>query len=91
LLGVGFLPLRLEPLGRGNAAALPVAFKNNAGEFDVENKGVAPDIEAELDPAAWRQGRDLQLEKAVQTVLDALQKNPPQKPPKPVYPNYHKP
>ncbi len=88
LVGIYDYPTLLDG---GNVSAPRVAFKNNAGEFDVENKGVAPDVEVELDPAAWRQGRDLQLEKAVQTVLDALQKSPSQKPPKPVYPNYHKP
>jgi tricorn protease len=88
LVGIYDYPTLLDG---GNVSAPRVAFKNTAGEFDVENKGVAPDIEVELDPAAWRQGRDLQLEKAVQTVLDALQKTPSQKPPKPVYPNYHKP
>ncbi|MEP7038647.1 MAG: PDZ domain-containing protein, partial [Acidobacteriota bacterium] len=32
------------------------------GEWEVENIGVAPDIEVEYDPAMWRQGRDPQLE-----------------------------
>jgi hypothetical protein len=40
-------------------------FNPDTGEFDVENTGVSPDIEVELDPAAWRQGRDPQLEKGV--------------------------
>jgi tricorn protease len=35
------------------------------GEFDVENKGVSPDIEVEFDPALWRQGHDPQLQKGV--------------------------
>jgi tricorn protease len=33
------------------------------GEWEVENHGVAPDVEVDLDPAAYRQGRDSQLEK----------------------------
>ena len=44
------------------------------GEWDVENHGVAPDIEVEFDPAAWRQGRDPQLEKAVEVVMAALRR-----------------
>ena len=65
-----------------------VAFFNTEGEWDVENRGVAPDIEVEFDPQAWRQGRDPQLEKAVEVVMAALQKNPPPKPKLPPYPNY---
>ena len=37
-------------------------FNPRTGQFDVENIGVAPDIEVDLDPAAWRQGHDPQLE-----------------------------
>ena len=42
-----------------------------------------------MDPAAWRAGRDPQLEKAVEYLLDELKKNPQQKPKLPPYPNYH--
>jgi tricorn protease len=44
----------------------------------------------ELDPAQWRQGHDAQLEKAIQVILERLQKEPPATFPKPTYPNYHK-
>jgi tricorn protease len=60
------------------------------GEWEVENRGVAPDIEVEFDPAAWRQGRDPQLEKAVEVLLDDLKKNPRPQYKRPTYPNYHK-
>ncbi|HUK88954.1 MAG TPA: PDZ domain-containing protein, partial [Blastocatellia bacterium] len=59
------------------------------GEWEVENHGVAPDIEVEMDPAAWRQGHDPQLERAVQTLLDQLKTNPPATHKRPPYPNYH--
>jgi tricorn protease len=55
----------------------------------VENQGIAPDIEVELDPKAWRSGKDLQLEKAVEVALESLRKNPPLKARRPAYPNYH--
>ncbi len=58
------------------------------GEWEVENVGVAPDIEVENDPALWRQGRDPQLEKAVEWLLAELQKNPPKEYKRPDYPNY---
>lgn len=60
------------------------------GEWEVENVGVAPDIEVEMDPAIWRQGRDPQLEKAVEWLLEELKKNPPKEYKRPAYPNYHK-
>ncbi|MCB0535346.1 MAG: PDZ domain-containing protein [Saprospiraceae bacterium] len=47
-------------------------FFNLQGEWDVENKGVAPDIEVEMDPKLVNQGHDPQLEKAVETALEML-------------------
>src|SRR5205807_9870700 len=60
-----------------------------SGEWEVENIGVAPDVEVEQDPALVREGRDPQLEKAVQVVLEELKKNPPPKLRRPGFPNYH--
>ena len=60
------------------------------GEWEVENVGTPADIEVELDPAAWRQGRDLQLEKTVEYLLEELRKNPPPQYRTPAFPNYHK-
>jgi tricorn protease len=54
----------------------------------AENTGVAPDIEVEHDPALVRQGRDPQLEKAIEHVLAELEKNPPKKLVRPPYPTY---
>jgi tricorn protease len=60
---------------------------NNA--WEVENHGVAPDVEVELDPKAVREGHDPQLEKAVEVVLSELEKHPIPAHHKPPYPNYH--
>jgi tricorn protease len=60
------------------------------GDWEVENRGIAPDIEVENDPASVAAGHDAQLEKAVQVTLDALKKNPVVIPDHPPYPNYHK-
>jgi tricorn protease len=60
------------------------------GEWEVENRGIAPDIEVENDPASVAAGHDAQLEKAVQVTMDALKKNPVVIPDHPPYPNYHK-
>jgi tricorn protease len=58
--------------------------------MDVENQGVAPDIEVEYDPAAVRQGHDPQLEKAVEVVMEELRKNPPPVLKRPPYPDYQR-
>ena len=60
------------------------------GQWEVENNGVAPDIEVEMDPAAWRAGHDPQLEKAVEWLLGELAKNPPREYQRPPYPDYHR-
>ena len=52
----------------------------------VENEGVPPDIEVEQTPADVIAGRDPQLEKAIQVVLEELKKNPPPQHKRPPYP-----
>ena len=49
---------------------------NPEGKYDIENIGMPPDIEVEMDPELVRQGRDPQLEKAIEVVLKDLEKNP---------------
>ena len=60
------------------------------GDWEVENRGIAPDVEVENDPASVAAGRDLQLERAVQLTLEALKKSPVIIPDHPPFPNYHK-
>jgi len=60
------------------------------GRWDVENRGVAPDIEVEFDPKAARMGKDPQLEKAIEVVLAELKRNPVKHPSRPPFPNYYK-
>ncbi len=66
-----------------------LAFYSPDGKWEIENHGVSPDVEVELDPEQWRQGHDTQLEKAVAVVMDLLSKNPPPERKRPAYPNYH--
>jgi tricorn protease len=73
----------------GGVTAPDAAVYGLNGEWEVENAGVGPDIEVEFDPAAWRQGRDPQLEKAVEYLLEELKKNPRPQYKLPPYPNYH--
>jgi tricorn protease len=74
----------------GSVTAPRLAFWNPDGTWDVENHGVAPDIEVEMDPKAVREGHDPQLEKAVEWLLDSLKKNPLPKHQRPAFPNYYK-
>ena len=55
----------------------------------MENHGIAPDIEIDQDPKLVREGHDPQLERAVSTALELLEKNPPVTYQRPAYPNYH--
>ncbi len=54
--------------------------------FIVENEGVPPDVEVEQWPAEVEAGHDPQLEKAIEIVLEQLEKNPPHKPQRPPFP-----
>ena len=69
----------------GSVTAPNLAIWTEEG-FVVENEGVPPDIEVEQWPAEVIAGRDPQLEKAIEVILDELRKNPPVEPKKPAYP-----
>jgi tricorn protease len=72
----------------GTVTAPRVAFYTD-GKWDVENNGVPPDVDVPFDPAAWREGHDPQLEKAVAVALEQLKKNPLPVVKRPAFPNYH--
>jgi len=57
-----------------------------SGEWVIEGYGVAPDIEVENDPGLVLQGRDPQLERAVDEVLKAMREEPRQLPSRPAPP-----
>jgi tricorn protease len=85
----GLVGIYSEPdlIDGGHITAPRLAFFTPGGEWDVENHGVDPDVEVEMDPKAWRDGHDPQLEKAVEVVLDELAKSPVPGPKMPAYPN----
>ena len=66
-----------------------VAIYGLHGEWEVENHGVAPDIEVENDPASVASGHDPQLERAVEVTMEALKKGTVVPPVHPPYPDYH--
>jgi tricorn protease len=87
LVGIFGFPQLID----GGAVTAPnLAFYNTEKQWDVENHGVTPDVEVDYDPAMVRQGRDPQLEKAVEILLDSLKKNPLPKHEKPAYPDYYR-
>ena len=86
LVGIGGYP----PLIDGGSVTAPRwAIFGTTGQWEVENAGITPDVEVELDPKLVREGHDPQLEKAVEIALDLLKKNPAPANPVPAFPNYH--
>jgi tricorn protease len=78
-----------ELIDGGGVTAPRVAIYGLKGDWEVENHGIAPDVEVEMDPALVRQGHDPQLEKAVEVIMEQLKKSPPPVYSKPAYPDYH--
>ncbi|MBM4161602.1 MAG: protease, partial [Ignavibacteria bacterium] len=76
LVGVYDYPVLIDG---GRVTAPRVAFYNKQGNWEVENEGVAPDIEVEQLPKFTVKGGDPQLERAVTEALTLLEKNPPKK------------
>jgi tricorn protease len=62
-------------------------YDHRTGKWDVENWGVAPDIDVELDPAQWRLGKDSQLERAIQEINKELAGYKPAEHKRPPYPD----
>lgn len=70
LIGISANP----PLIDGGFLTVPFfRFYTPEGEWRIENEGVAPDIDVELDPAAVNRGEDTQLDAAVADVLKRLE------------------
>ncbi|MBL8177568.1 MAG: PD40 domain-containing protein [Bryobacterales bacterium] len=86
LVGIGGYPTLMDG---GTVTAPHFGFWNPDGKWEVENYGTAPDIEVELDPKAWREGRDTQLERAIAAIQEEMKKNPAPVHKKPAYPVYH--
>jgi tricorn protease len=79
-----------ELIDGGYVTAPRVAIYGLKGDWEVENTGIAPDYDVDLDPAAVRKGHDPQLEKAVEIVLQQLKEHPLPDYRHPAYPNYHR-
>ncbi|HEV2320355.1 MAG TPA: S41 family peptidase, partial [Verrucomicrobiae bacterium] len=86
LVGIGGYPVLIDG---GSVMAPRWAIYGLHGQWEVENHGIAPDDEVEMDPKLVREGHDPQLEEAVKVVLKLLKDHPPEEYPRPAYPNYH--
>ncbi|HAL54986.1 MAG TPA: protease [Bacteroidetes bacterium] len=83
LVGIYDYPVLIDG---GSVTAPRVAFYNKNGKWEVENEGVPPDIEVEQLPKEMKDGRDPQLERAVNEAMRLLEKNPPAKTKRAPYP-----
>ncbi|HEX8638000.1 MAG TPA: hypothetical protein VF692_08060, partial [Pyrinomonadaceae bacterium] len=72
----------------GGRVQLPnrAAFDSTAGEWGIENYGVAPDIDVEITPQDLMAGKDLQLEKAIEAAMAQIARNPVKQPKRPAFP-----
>jgi tricorn protease len=88
LVGIGQYPALMDG---GTVTAPDFGFFNPNNQWDVENKGVAPDVELDMDPKSVAEGHDPQLERAVTIALQQLKEHPVPEPKRPEYPNYQRP
>ncbi len=83
---VGIYPGR-TPLIDGGRTMVPEAGTADAeGKWAIEGHGVDPDYVVENDPAELLKGRDQQLERAVELLLEKLEKDPRAMPDRPAPP-----
>jgi tricorn protease len=80
LIGIYDYPVLMDG---GFFSSPRMAIFSPQGEWEVENVGISPDIEVEMTPKLVIAGHDSQLEKAVEVVLEELEKTPFVRPPRP--------
>jgi len=86
LVGIGGYP----PLIDGGSVTAPrVAIGGLKGSWEVEDHGIAPDIEVWQDPKLVREGHDPQLEAAVAKAMQLLRAHPVPTFKVPPYPDHH--
>jgi tricorn protease len=87
LVGIGGYPTLMDG---GSVTAPRGAIWTPERDYAVENHGVAPDVDVDLDPAAWRAGHDTQLEKAVSILMGELATKKYSQPARPALPVFAK-
>ena len=86
LVGIGGYP---ELMDGGQVTAPRLAVAGLKGSWEVENHGVAPDVEVWQDPKLVREGHDPQLERAVAEAMQHLKEHPLPKYERPPYTSHH--
>jgi tricorn protease len=86
LVGIGGYPTLIDG---GSVTAPRYAIFGLNDEWEVEGRGIAPDVVVEDLPKDVAAGHDAQLERAVSIVLEQLKEHPPAAPRVPRYPIYH--
>lgn len=86
LVGIGGYPALMDG---GMVTAPRWAIAGLAGHWEVEGRGIEPDIEVWQDPALTRKGEDPQLDAAVQLAMKQIAAQAPAHFPKPPYPDPH--
>jgi tricorn protease len=72
----------------GGFTSVPTfAFLETNGTWGIEGHGVDPDVEVVDDPAQMYGGKDVQLDAAIDLMLDELKTHPYKKPKRPAYPD----
>ena len=87
LVGISGYPTLMDG---GTVTSPSFGFFSPSGRWEVENHGVAPDVEVDMDPKVVAEGHDPQLERAVSLAMAELKRNPPPQPHRPAYPNYNR-
>ncbi|MGA9420869.1 MAG: PDZ domain-containing protein, partial [Rhodanobacteraceae bacterium] len=86
LVGIGNYP----PLIDGGSVTAPRwALAGVHGQWEVENHGIAPDMDVWQDPEQVRKGHDPQLERAVAYLMQQLAKHPAPHYATPAYPDFN--
>jgi len=83
LVGIGGTPGLMDG---GSVTAPNFGIFSKDGKWIIENEGVYPDVEVEMTPKDVIEGRDPQLEKAVEVVLEELKTKKYSKTPRPKFP-----
>jgi tricorn protease len=86
LVGIGGYPTLIDG---GSVTAPRYAIYGLNGDWEVEGRGIMPDVPVEELPKDVAAGHDAQLERAVAIVLQQLKEHPVPVSPIPPYPNYH--
>ncbi|MCJ7812738.1 S41 family peptidase, partial [bacterium] len=82
---IGYINI-IPTIDNGIITQSNVGFADLNGNWLIENEGAHPDVIVENNPEDILAGRDLQLEKAMELILEKLNTNPPEKLTSPPYP-----